>query len=151
MSTEQQARIINNILARLDVLEARSHLNYSKANHTPAYFGGTTAGVTTHTAQSGRYIRWGNAIILTLQVAWSAATGTGNARVSLPHTVAASYNFTGMQRFNNVTFANGSAEVLITNNTAYAEFSSPITNGGSTMVPVEAAGNIIATIVYFID
>lgn len=121
------------------------------ATHTPAYFGGTAAGSTTHTAQSGRYTRLGDVVVLTLQCAWSAASGTGNARVSLPHTVAASYNFTAMQRLNNVTFANGSVEVLITAGTNYIEFSSPATNAGSTMVAVEAAGNIIATVVYLID
>lgn len=117
--------------------------------HTPTYVGGTTAGATTYTAQSGRYTRLGDVVILTLQVAWSAATGTGNARVSLPHTVAA--NVSGAQRLSSVTFANGSVEVLITNGTNYIEFSSPITNAGSTMVAVEAAGNIVATVVYLID
>jgi hypothetical protein len=56
-----------------------------------------------------------------------------------------------MQRFNNVTFANGSVEALITANTNYVEFSSPATNAGSNMVGVEPAGNIIATVIYLID
>lgn len=57
---------------------------------TPVMTGTTTAGTTTHTVQTGNYIRVGNLVTVNFTVTWSAATGTGNMLVyGLPFTVGA--------------------------------------------------------------
>ena len=53
--------------------------------------GATTLGTTTHTTQTGYYIKVGNLVTVNFTVSWSAATGTGNMDVyGLPYTVGAS-------------------------------------------------------------
>lgn len=151
MSTEQQARILKDILARLDVLEVRSHISFGKGTYVPTYVGGTSAGTTTYTAQSGIWYRLGKIVFVTGQVAWSAATGTGNARVSLPTASATGYSFSGSLRLQNVTFANSAPEMRVPSAVAYFEMDSPLTNAAPTAVAVEAAGNIIFTCFYFVD
>lgn len=117
--------------------------------YTPTYLGGTTPGATTYTAQVGAWWQIGSVVVVTGQVAWSAATGTGNAQVSLPFT-AAGYPFSGSLRLQNVTFANSAPEMQISASTAYFEMVSPLSNNVPTPVAVEAAGNIIFTAVYAI-
>jgi hypothetical protein len=57
---------------------------------TPVMTGTTTAGTTTHTVQTGNYIRVGNLVTVNFSVTWSAATGTGDMFVyGLPFTVGA--------------------------------------------------------------
>lgn len=114
---------------------------YEEGAYTPTYVGGTTAGVTTYGTQSGSYVRTGRKIYITGQVQWTAATGTGEARISLPFTPAG-VNFTGSLWASNVTFANGSLAVLILS-TAYFVMDSPLTNAGPTRVNIEAAGNVV--------
>ncbi len=58
---------------------------------TPTIVGGTTAGTTTYTTQHGSYVRIGNLVWVSLFVACSAATGTGDVRIgNLPFTINAS-------------------------------------------------------------
>src|SRR5262245_48178750 len=57
---------------------------YVVSTWTVTYVGGTTAGVTTYSLQDGKYIRIGSLVIFTGAVVWTAATGTGDARISLP-------------------------------------------------------------------
>lgn len=117
--------------------------------YAPTYLGGTTPGATTYTAQNGAWWQIGPIVFVTGQVAWSAATGTGNAQVSLPFT-AAGYPFSGSLRLQNVTFANSAPEMQISASVAYFEMVSPLSNNVPTPVAVEAAGNIIFTAIYAI-
>lgn len=56
----------------------------------PTVYGSTSAGATTYTTQDGNYIRVGNQITVSFEVAWSAATGTGNLIIGgLPYSSAA--------------------------------------------------------------
>ena len=57
---------------------------YSEGTWTPTMIGGSTAGTTTYVSQFGFYTRIGNMVFFDMTVAWSAATGTGEARYSLP-------------------------------------------------------------------
>ena len=118
--------------------------------YTPTYVGGTTAGATTYTLQQGSYVRLGPVVIATGAVIWTAATGTGNARISLPFPAVAVINFTGSVRVESVTFANSTPEVEFSNTQQFFVMRSPLTNAGGAVVQVEAAGNIIFTITYFI-
>jgi hypothetical protein len=149
MNAEQFARKLDGILKRLDQLEATAHLNYNKGTYTPAYFGGTTAGTTTHTFQDGVWCRIGNVLIVRGQVAWSAATGTGNAQISLPFTPGLG-NYAGACVLSGITFANSAPEVAVSAGNTFFTLASPLTNAGATTVQVEAAGNITFTIVFFL-
>jgi hypothetical protein len=52
-----------------------------KGAWTPIVFGATTVGTTTYTQQDGAYSREGNAVTVTFEVVWSAASGTGNVKI----------------------------------------------------------------------
>ena len=121
--------------------------------YTPTYIGGTTAGVTTYSSQVGFWTRKGREITAWGTVIWTAATGTGNAQISLPFAASsvASSNFAGSVRIQNVTFANGSVQLQVTAGAQFFILHSPATNAAGTNVAVEAAGTIIWTAVYSID
>jgi hypothetical protein len=118
---------------------------------TPTYNGGTP-GVTTYVLQQGAYIRIGNLVVATGTVQWSAASGTGNARISLPLTAqnTTDQNYSIAIRCEAVTFAAGTPQGQITPNTAYFLMTSPATNAASTVVAVEAAGTVLFTATYFV-
>lgn len=62
--------------------------NYTVGTFTPTAIGGTTAGTTTYTNQTGYYIRVGNLVTVQASVAGSAATGTGFLTLGgLPFTI----------------------------------------------------------------
>lgn len=121
--------------------------------YTPTYLGSATAGVTTYTTQQGAWVRKGKEITVTGTIVWSAATGTGNAQISLPFTSAnvTNQNFSGSVRTVNVTFANGTPQILLQANNNFFILQSPLTNAASATVAMEAAGNIVFTITYFLD
>ncbi len=125
---------------------------YDTGTFTPTYLGGTTAGVTTYTLQQGAWVRLGNVVIATGTVVWSAATGTGAANISLPFTSqnVANQFFSGSVRVDGVTFANGTPEVIVSPNSAFFFLVTPITNAASPALVVEAAGNVVFTISYFV-
>ena len=121
--------------------------------YTPTYLGSTVAGATTYTLQAGFYTRVGNLVTCWGAVVWTAATGTGNALISLPiaATATASANFSGSVRCSSVTFANSTPQVQFAASQTSWQMLSPITNGGGATVAVEAAGNLIWTITYAVD
>lgn len=137
---------------RLGQVEVRESPGYATGVYTPTYLGGSTPGTTTYSVQQGSYTRIGNVVFFTATVVWTNATGTGDARISLPFTAAnvTNQNFSGSVRLVNVTFASGSPQMQITSNTAYFIMVSPATNAAGTTVAIEAAGNIIASGFYFV-
>lgn len=149
MSTEQTARYIRDIQNRLDLLESTAHLNYAKGTYTPTYLGGTTVGVTTYTFQAGGWRRVGNQLTVVGQINWSAATGTGDARISLP-IAPSGFNFAGSLWISAVTFANGTPQLQANAGNTYFIMNSPLTNAGSPTIQIEAAGTVIWTATYFV-
>lgn len=144
-------RQIRDIEVRLERME-KADVGSMSLTYTPTY-DGSTPGATTYSVQVGFYARIGNIIIAWGTIVWTAASGTGNARISLPFTASATTNnnVAAYVRTVNVTFANGSVQAQIAANTAYIEMISPATNAGGTNLSVEAAGNIIFTAIYPID
>lgn len=120
--------------------------------YLPTYLGGTTPGTTTYSIQQGAWARVGKLIVVTGTVVWTAATGTGNAQISLPFASAnvANQFFSGGVRVDGVTFANGSPEIIISPNTSFFSLVTPITNAASPTLAIEAAGNIVFTVSYFV-
>lgn len=128
----------------LDSLEARSFVNYDKGTYSPTYLGGTTPGVTTYAAngQVGYWTRIGREIFFRGRIEWTAATGTGNAQILLPFTTITVTNLGGAISLdtNAVTFANSAPQGLLQSNANFFLMRSPLTNAGSAIVQIEAAG-----------
>lgn len=130
------------------ILPGLRFVQQEQGTYTPTYQGGTTGGTTTYTFQNGKWTRQGNQITVIGQVAWSAATGTGEARFSLPFAPVGG-NSSGSVYVTNVTFANSAPEVLIGAG-AYFTLGSPLTNAAIGVVQMEAAGNVTFQVTYFI-
>lgn len=145
---ERQIREIADLLERL----RKADVGGVVTTYTPTY-DGAVSGVTTYSVQQGSYVREGNTVAVTGTIVWTNATGTGDARISLPITASATtnQNFSGFVRTVNITFANGSVQAQIAANTAYMIMFSPATNAAGTTVQMETAGNLIFTAVYFVD
>jgi hypothetical protein len=125
---------------------------YDQGTYVPTYVGAATAGVTTYTTQLGWWVRIGAVVIVTGTVIWTNATGTGQARISLPFAVpnVTDKNFSGSLRVSGVTFAAGTPQIFIVPNTQYFIMQSPTTNAAPTTVAVEVAGEVEFTITYFV-
>lgn len=125
---------------------------YTFGTYTPTYLGNTTAGVTTYTIQQGAWVRIGALVVATGSVVWTAATGTGFAAFGLPFAAVnvANQNYSGSVRVDSVTFANGTPQIVVLPTAAAFLLLSPLTNAASAAVNVEAAGNIVFTVSYFI-
>lgn len=143
----EMQRELRDLRERLERLE-KTDLGPVTGTYVPTYLGGSTAGVTTYSFQEAAWTLIGDMVTVRGQVVWTAATGTGNAQISLPFTAAAA-NFTGALYLNGVTFT-AVPEMLITLSTAFFTMASPASNAGPTTIAVEAAGNVIWTCTYFV-
>lgn len=121
---------------------------YDAGTYTPTYVGGTTAGATTYSLQQGEWIRIGGLVVASGVVVWTAATGTGNARISLPFASKA-ISFSGSASLSGVTFTNSTPTVEIGSGNIFFQLRSPLTNAAGALVQVEAAGTITFTATYF--
>lgn len=118
--------------------------------YTPTYVGGSTAGTTTYLLQEGQFRRIGSVVFCSGRINWSAATGTGEARVSLPSVVGGSYRSSGALFVDGVTFAGTMPQMLVVPGQQYFTMYSAATNASPTVVSVEAAGLIIWSLAYFV-
>ena len=134
-------RQIRDILDKLERWE-KTDIGAVPVAYTPTYVGGSSAGVTTYSVQVGYYWRFGLMIFFQGRVQWTAATGTGDARISLPATASSTTNLFGSGSLDTttVTFAAGTPQMLIQPAADYFLMRSPATNAASTVVQVEAAG-----------
>lgn len=121
---------------------------YTEGTYTPTYTGASVAGTTTYSLQTGEYRIIGDVCITWAAIAWTAATGTGNARFSLPF--ACTQLGSGGVRIDGVTFANSAPGINLASGDSFFTLLSPITNAGGTTVAMEAAGNIIYTVTFLI-
>lgn len=151
MSDAETHRQLDDILRRLAQLEAHAHPIYQRGTFSPTYFGSTTAGATTYTKQSGDWRRWGTIAAVMGEVTWTAATGTGNARIGMPGNLAPSADGVGVVYVNAVTFAASAPSAIIQSaGGGQLRLFSYTTNAAPTEVAIEAAGDIRFCIVYFI-
>lgn len=145
MSDLDIQRQIRDLEYRLERLE-KVDLGPVYGTYVPTY-DGATPGSTTYSVQVGFWVRMGPVIFFTATIVWTAASGTGDARISLPFTAENVTNeaWATYVRSINVTFANGSIQGQISANTNFMFMLSPATNAAGTNVQVEAAGNLIVT------
>jgi len=66
----------NNAVADVNTLDW-----YQEGNFTPVLVGGTVPGTGTYSLQFGKYTRIGNMVSITVEMIWSAHTGTGSASI----------------------------------------------------------------------
>lgn len=149
MSDIRQLRRLARRVGQAEVIERPAVSGQSTlvetGTYTPTYQGGTTGGVTTYTIQEGYWTRVGNIVTVQGTLVWTAATGTGDARISLPFTSA--QRGTGALRVISVTFAAGTPQIVLGAD-AYFTMISPATNAAGTTVQMEAAGNIVFQVTY---
>lgn len=120
--------------------------DYEEGSFTPVIAGDATSGVGTYSTQVGRYTKIGNRVFFSINISWSAHTGTGNIKITglpftsentagLAHAVVATYVQNLALSANNIlTPYIGANEAVIWLN------QSPIGAGGVvTQVPMDAA------------
>lgn len=146
-------RRLNAIERRLGQTEVKEVLTFVPITaYTPTYVGETTAGTTTYTTQYGVYTRIGSLVIAIGYVVWTNATGTGNANISLPLTAASAANqITPVALYTDgVTFGAGAPQAVIIPNTTHFRLYYPTSNAATTIIQVEAAGQVAFTATYFV-
>jgi hypothetical protein len=116
---------------------------------TPTYYGLATAGVTTYTSQVGRYVRVGPFVVVWGFVVWTAATGTGQAALSLPFTIA-TIRTAVFLRVNGITWGGTGVQGIGVNTTNYISLESPNSNAAPTAINVEAAGDVNFFLAYLV-
>lgn len=120
--------------------------------YTPTYQGSTVGGTTTYSVQEGFYVVLGPLVHVQGRVVWTGATGSGNARISLPLASSAVAGFAVPSfRPEAITFANVGVQGYVPAGTSYIEMVSGANNAGGAFVTVEAAGDVIFAVTYFID
>lgn len=151
-------RQIKDLLRRMGRVEVKSSgAIYAQGTYTPTYTGATTAGATTYTVQQGWY--WivgtgaGAICFVTGLVVWTAATGTGDAQISLPFAPSSTIGFraSGSLRVTSVTFTTTTPEIIVNAGAAKFTMESPVSNAAGNVVQMEAAGNITFSLFYGID
>lgn len=151
MLSPDLVRQVRKMRARLARTEAKGGPLYLEGTFSPTYFGSTTAGVTTYTLQSGFWTLVGRVAIVLGEVTWTAATGTGNARIGTPGNLPPGADSVGVVAVNGVTFANSTPIPIIqAAGGGQLRMFSPLTNAAPTEVAIEAAGDIRFFIAFFL-
>jgi hypothetical protein len=125
--------------------------DYEEDTFTPRIDGTTTAGVGTYTVQNGKYTKIGDIVTFTIQITWSAHTGTGNMVVAnLPFTSLVPS--TGSVRFRNLIVPTGHfPQIVIGPGLSYIileTFLADGTDNTPTAKTIEAAGDLYLQITY---
>lgn len=148
---------VGDLIRRVAALEAAANLRADRilstasTAYTPEYYGGTTAGVTTYTKQQGFYVQVGTIVLCYGALTWTNATGTGEARISLPLTAAGdagSYTWAPALRMSNVTYASSPFQGVLLGANNYFRLEYATSNAAATVIAVETDGSVIWTIVY---
>lgn len=150
---ERMASEIADLRRQINDLRAQERAASGRGTYLPTYFGGTTAGTTTYSLQQGFWQRIGSLVFVNGVVVWTAASGTGEARISLPFTPSTTFGFraSGGVRVSNVTFTTTTPVLILNPINAYFTMESPTSNGTSNTVQVEAAGNVTFSLFYGVD
>ena len=119
---------------------------YEEGTFTPTIQGATTAGVGTYSAQTGKYTRVGNRVDVSIQLTWSAHTGTGFMKlVGFPYNFANTHGFLCSGYSLTITgqlyieVGTGSSLGLL-----YA-----LNNGTASQLTMDASATVICNFTYF--
>lgn len=129
---------------------------YETGTWSPTIFGTAVAGSGTYSVTpSGLYTRINNTVTVLANLLWTAHTGSGNARFTLPFVGASGSNnissFT-IGYINNYTMTASNVGYLINipNNATMEFYQTPVGGGTSTAVALDTAAQIIFSGTYFV-
>ena len=126
--------------------------DYEEGTFTPTIYGGSTAGSTTYTNQSGIYTKIGRLVYFFVDVGWSAQTGTGDlAMGGLPFTCGSSIGQCSYASNNlALSISQFTSLAQVNSSSTYMNFyQTPIGGGGLTGVPVDSSARIWVGGCYF--
>jgi hypothetical protein len=127
--------------------------DYEEGTFTPTIIGLTTAGTGTYGAQNGKYTKIGNAVTFSVDINWTAHTGTGNMAIAgLPFT-AAPISF---QRYPNSNYnqninlsANNYMVTYVSDGQTRVTLAQLPTGGGApSQVPMDTSGEMFVAGLY---
>ena len=128
--------------------------DYEQGTFSPSVSGTTTAGTATYSNRIGRYTKIGNTVTVSVYMAWSGHTGTGNMSLTdLPFTVVNVTNYfpsaaLGYVQNIALTALNIATAIANYNSTNLSVYQYPTGGGASTTVPIDTAGEIAYTLTY---
>jgi len=119
---------------------------------TPTVVGTTTAGAGTYTTQTGWYQRIGDVVYFSVNLTWTAHTGTGNLRIDgLPIASSANNGITQLSgNFQNIVLTAGNYGIaaITASSSSISLVQSPTGGGGNTAIAMDTAGTINVTGLY---
>jgi len=127
---------------------------YEEGTWTPTIYGSTSAGTGTYSFQLGKYTRIGRVVYVTMNIVWTAHTGTGNLLIGgLPFTTANdnSYN-PAMTLTDSLTLGalNTAVAAFSKNNTFMYMYQQPAGGGAFTSVAMDTAAQVLISGFYSI-
>jgi hypothetical protein len=109
---------------------------------TPVLAGGTVAGTGTYTYQRGHYVMRDGWVEGTIELSWTAHTGTGGLRITgLPAPAVATRN-PAVDVATSGVAATGVVGGYVSASTAYIELTDTPLGGARALLPVDAAGSL---------
>jgi hypothetical protein len=128
--------------------------DYEEGTFSPTIVGSTADGTATYASQIGSYTKVGNIVQIQIYLSWSGHTGTGNMRVEqLPFTqypVSDFHASPAIGFFVNIALTAGNIpQAYGSPNTTRINIGQIPTGGGAfTSCPMDAAGELMMTMVY---
>jgi hypothetical protein len=116
--------------------------DYEDGTWSPTVVGSTSAGVATYTIRTGRYVKIGKLIFISVRLGWSAHTGTGNLQISNLPFVSAQDNYYALTvAFNDgLTIPAGSIlNMQIANSSSLIGFNSLATGGTTSPLAMDTS------------
>jgi hypothetical protein len=116
--------------------------DYEEGTWSPTVVGSTSAGVATYTIRTGRYVKIGKLIFISVRLGWSAHTGTGNLQISNLPFVSAQDNYYALTvAFNDgLTIPAGSIlNMQIANSSSLIGFNSLATGGTTSPLAMDTS------------
>lgn len=130
--------------------------DYEEGTFTPTISGSSSAGTGTYSIQVGVYTKVGRQVSISIWVAWSAHTGTGNLQITnLPFSSSATtdlYNAVTIGYANNLALtANNVVIAHNPNNSSRIDFYQYAVGGGAnSAVAIDTGASIIVSATYFV-
>lgn len=127
---------------------------YEESTFTPVLIGTSTAGTGTYTLQVGKQTRIGNIVFVSVELAWTAHTGTGNMRITgLTYAGSSDIRQALMMNYSKIDIGGniyqGGGQVSFTNQINLVR---SLNGGGGvlTSIPIDTAGSVQISGFYFV-
>lgn len=146
LSKFDMLRALKGIDRRIGQTEVKEVPLYETGTFTPVYQGTGTAGVWTYSLQIGRYIRLGNAVLITIDIqsATRPTPPTGNARITgLPFTavnVTNAHHGLALGQFDGVITGTQLCPIVLPNTTTLGFIEIPAGGGANNELVATALG-----------